>query len=127
MKTPILRFITPVLALTILGGISSCTKDTNAIVRVRVVEFSPNQLNPEDTVVSAVVQAQVRFYNDERVGTLWLEEIIMTNTDGVAEFIYPNPAILKYDVTHGGRSSLENFVILEQGETVEIEVNLDEE
>lgn len=126
MKTRILRFITPVLALAILGGISSCTKDTNAIVRIRVVENLPNQLNPEDTVVSAVPQAQVRFYNDERVGTLWLEEIIMTSSNGEAEFIYPNPAILKYDVTHGGRSSLENFVILEQGETVEVEVNLDE-
>lgn len=126
MKTRIFRFIAPVLALVILGEISSCTKDTNAIVRIRVVENLPNQLNPEDTIASPVVQAQVRFYNDERVGTLWLEEIILTNTDGVAEFIYPNPAILKYDVTHGGRSSLENFVILEQGETVEIEVNLDE-
>lgn len=126
MKTRVFRFIAPVLALVILGGISSCTKDTNAIVRIRVVEFSPNQLNPLDTVVTPVVQAQVRFYNDERVGTLWLEEIILTNTDGVAEFIFPNPAILKYDITHGGRSSLENFVILEQGETFEDEVNLDE-
>jgi hypothetical protein len=126
MKTRISRFIAPVLALAILGGVSSCTKDTNAIVRIRVVENTPNQLNPQDTVVTPVVQAQVRFYNDERVGTLWLEETIMTTTSGMAEFIYPNPAILKYDVTHGGRSSLENFVILEQGKTVEIEVNLDD-
>ncbi|MCF8256325.1 MAG: hypothetical protein K9J06_02160 [Flavobacteriales bacterium] len=126
MKTRISRILAPVLALAIISGVSSCTKDTNAIVRIRVVENSPNQLNPQDTVVLPVVQAEVRFYNDERVGTLWLEEIIMTNSDGVVEFTYPNPAILKYDVTHGGRSSLENFVILEQGETVEIELNLDE-
>lgn len=126
MKTRISRFIAPVLALAILGGVSSCSRDTDAIVRIRVVENTPNQLNPQDTVVSPVVQAQVRFYNDERVGTLWLEEFIMTGSNGEAEFIFANPAILKYDVTHGGRSSLENFVILEQGETVDIEVNLDE-
>jgi hypothetical protein len=90
------------------------------------VENTPNQLNPLDTVVTPVVQAQVRFYNDERVGTLWLEEVIMTSSNGEVEFIYPNPAILKFDVTHGGRSSLENFIILKQGETLERTVNLDE-
>lgn len=105
---------------------SACTKDTNAIVKIRVVEYELDQLNPGDTTISPVPMAQVRFYQDERVGTLWLEETLTTNTNGEVEFTYPNPAILKYDVTHGGRSSLENFVVLEQGETVEVTVNLDE-
>ncbi len=124
MKTSIFRIVAPFFLFAIIGGISSCTKDTDAKVLVKVVELKPNQLNPQDSVISAVVNAQVRFYNDERVGTAWLEEILMTNTEGVAEFIFPNPAILKYDVTHAGRSKLEQFVVLKQGETVEVTVNL---
>lgn len=127
MKTHITRFIAPVLAFAIIVGASSCKKSTDAIVRLKVVENGVNQLNPNDTTVIPVPQAQVRFYNDERVGTLWLEETMSTGPNGEVEFIYPNPAILKYDVIHGGRSSMENFVILEQGETVEIVVNLDED
>lgn len=124
MKTRIPAFIALFALFAAISGISSCTKDTDAKVLVKVVELKPNQLNPQDTIVSPVVNAEVRFYNDERVGTLWLEETLMTNTEGVAEFIFPNPAILKYDVTHAGRSKLEQFVVLEQGKTVEVTVNL---
>lgn len=116
-----------VFGLVALFGISSCKDSTDATVIVKVVEYQIDQQNPSDTLVSPVAQAQVRFYQDERVGTLWLEETIPTNSVGEVEFVFPNPAILKFDVTHGGRSSLENFVILESGETVEVEINLDEE
>jgi hypothetical protein len=126
MKTRIFRIVAPLFLFAIIGGISSCTKDTDAKVLVKVVEYEPNQVSPEDTIISPVVNAQVRFYNDERVGTAWLEEILLTNSEGVAEFIFPNPAILKYDVTHAGRSKLEQFVVLEQGKTVEVTVNLSE-
>jgi hypothetical protein len=111
--------------VAIVIGFAACKGSTDATVRITVLQNAIDQIN-QDTVIEPVAQATVRFYQDERVGTLWLEEIITTGPDGVAEFVFPNPAILKYDVTHGGRSSLENFVILEQGETVEVEINLDE-
>jgi len=123
----ILKTLLPALLALLAIGFQSCKRDTDAIVRIRVVENSINQLNPNETLVSPVVQAEVRFYQDEKPGTQWLEETILTNTNGIAEFIFPYPAILKYDVTHSGRSKLENFVILEAGETVEITVNLDED
>lgn len=117
--------IVPMLAFGLMAGISACKDSTDAVVNVRVVENAIDQIT-QDTTLLPVAQAQVRFYNDERVGTLWLEEIIMTGANGEAQFVFPNPAILKYDITHGGRNSLENFVILEQGKTIEITVNLDE-
>jgi len=126
MKTRFSRFLLPISFLAIAVGFAACKGSTDAIVRIKVVEFSVNQLNPQDTVISPVAQAQVRFYQDEKVGTLWLEETILTGPDGVAEYVFANPAILKYDVIAGSRSSLENFIILEQGETYEIEVNLDD-
>jgi hypothetical protein len=125
MKTFSSRSIASILAIGIIAGASACKDSTDAVVNVRVVENAIDQIT-QDTAVLPVAQAQVRFYNNERVGTLWLEEIIMTGANGEAQFVFPNPAILKYDVTHGGRNSLENFVILEQGKTIEVEVNLDE-
>jgi hypothetical protein len=125
MKTRFSRFLLPLGLVAIVIGFAACKGSTDATVRITVLQNAIDQIN-QDTVIEPVAQATVRFYQDERVGTLWLEEIITTGPDGVAEFVFPNPAILKYDVTHGGRSSLENFVILEQGETVEVEINLDE-
>jgi len=104
----------------------SCKRDTDAIVRIRVVENSINQLNPNEVLETPVVQAEVFFYQRNRQGTEWLEESVLTNTNGIAEYVFPNPVILSFDVTHGGRSKLENSVILEAGETVERVINLDE-
>lgn len=126
IKTRFSHFLLPISFLAIAVGFSACKGSTDATVRVTVVEFTFDQLSPSDTLVTPVAQAQVRFYQDEKVGTLWLEETILTGPDGVAEYVFANPAILKYDVVAGSRSSLENFVILEQGETYEIEVNLDD-
>lgn len=125
MKTSISRFLLPALVFAIIAGVSACKESTDAVIRVTVVQNVIDQIS-QDTVVEPVAQALVRFYQDEKVGTLWLEEIVTTSSTGVAEYVFANPAILKYDVTHAGRSSLENFVILEQGETVEVTVNLDE-
>ena len=125
MKTSISRFLLPALVFALIAGVSACKESTDAVIRVTVVQNVIDQIS-QDTVVEPVAQALVRFYQDEKVGTLWLEEIVTTSSSGVAEYVFANPAILKYDVTHAGRSSLENFVILEQGETVEVTVNLDE-
>jgi hypothetical protein len=126
MKT--LKTLIPAIAVIIaILAAPSCKRDTDAKVIIRVVENTVDQLNTQDTIQTPVVQAEVRFYQDEKPGTQWLEETILTSTNGIAEFIFPNPAILKYDVTHSGRSKLENFVILEAGETVEVTVNLDED
>jgi hypothetical protein len=125
MKTSISRFLLPALVFALIAGVSACKESTDAVIRVTVVQNVIDQIS-QDTVVEPVAQALVRFYQDEKVGTLWLEEIVTTSSTGVAEYVFANPAILKYDVTHAGRSSLENFVILEQGETVEVTVNLDE-
>jgi hypothetical protein len=125
MKTSISRFLLPALVFALVAGVSACKESTDAVIRVTVVQNVIDQIS-QDTVVEPVAQALVRFYQDEKVGTLWLEEIVTTSSTGVAEYVFANPAILKYDVTHAGRSSLENFVILEQGETVEVTVNLDE-
>ncbi len=125
MKTSISKFLLPALVFALIAGVSACKESTDAVIRVTVVQNVIDQIS-QDTVVEPVAQALVRFYQDEKVGTLWLEEIVTTSSTGVAEYVFANPAILKYDVTHAGRSSLENFVILEQGETVEVTVNLDE-
>jgi len=127
MKTSISRFLLPALVFALIAGVSACKESTDAVIRVTVVQNVIDQIS-QDTVVEPVAQALVRFYQDERSPseTLWLEEIVTTSSTGVAEYVFANPAILKYDVTHAGRSSLENFVILEQGETVEVTVNLDE-
>ncbi len=125
MKTSISKFLLPALVFALVAGVSACKESTDAVIRVTVVQNVIDQIS-QDTVVEPVAQALVRFYQDEKVGTLWLEEIVTTSSTGVAEYVFANPAILKYDVTHAGRSSLENFVILEQGETVEVTVNLDE-
>jgi hypothetical protein len=123
-----LRTLAPAFIVVLIAVASqSCSRDTDAKVIIRVVENTVDQLNTQDTIQSPVVQAEVRFYQNEKPGTEWLEETILTSTNGIAEFIFPNPAILKYDVTHSGRSKLENFVILEAGETVEVTVNLDED
>lgn len=125
MKTSISRFLLPAVVFALIAGVSACKESTDAVIRITVVQNVIDQIS-QDTVVEPVAQALVRFYQDEKVGTLWLEEIVTTSTTGIAEYVFANPAILKYDVTHAGRSSLENFVILEQGETVEVTVNLDE-
>ncbi len=125
MKT--LKTLIPAIAV-IIGVLAapSCKRDTEATVSIRVLENSVNQLNPNETLVTPVVQAEVFFYQRNRQGTEWLEQTVLTNTNGIAELVFPYPAILSFDVTHGGRSKLENNVVLEAGETVEVSVNLDE-
>ena len=71
-----------------------------------------------DTVQVSAVQANVRFYLDV-IGAEHIDTTILTNSSGKAEFVWFEDAIIQYDVAFGSFSQLEEFLILEQGETVE--------
>lgn len=108
--------------LMIVVSASSCKKSKDAKVIITVLKDSVNFVT-QDTVEVAAVQANVRFYSDE-IGAEHIDTIIRTSTSGISEFVWPYPAIIKYDISYGNFSSLENYVILEQGETVEKTVNV---
>jgi len=111
------------LAIVVLAA-SSCKKNKDAKVRITVLKDSVNFVTLDTTAVPAV-QASVRFYLDE-IGAEHIDTTILANSNGNAEFCWPNPAIIQYDIVYGIFTSLENFVILEQGETQEITVNIDD-
>jgi hypothetical protein len=60
------------------------------------------------------------------VGAEHIDTTIRTNTSGEAEFVWFEDAILQYDVVYGSYTNIENFVILEQGETVEETININD-
>lgn len=103
---------------------SSCKKNKDAKVIITVVKDSLNFVT-QDTVVVPAVQASVRFYLDV-VGAEHIDTTIRTDTKGEAEFVWFEDAIIQYDVVYGSYTNLENFVILEQGETVEETVNIND-
>ncbi len=126
----------PLLVMIILAA-SSCNKDndlyvpdvntdtipdTTARVVITVVKDSINFITL-DTITVPAVQASVRFYLDI-VGAEHIDTTILTNTNGKAEFVWFEDAIIQYDIVYGIFSSLENFVIIEQGETQEFTVNV---
>jgi hypothetical protein len=127
MKTSFPKFVFPLAVFALVAGVSGCEENTDAVIRVTVVE---NVIDPvsQQTVVEPVAQALVRFYQNETdsTATEWLDKTVTTSASGVAEYVFENPALLKYDVSEGGRISRGNYVNLEEGETVEVTVNLDE-
>ncbi|MCB9186809.1 MAG: hypothetical protein H6601_08690 [Flavobacteriales bacterium] len=112
------------LALIVLVGASSCKKNRDAKAIVSVVKDSVNFVTG-DTVQVAAVQAIVRFYLDQ-VGAEHIDTNIFTDTKGKAEFVWFEDAIIQYDVTYGSYQNLENYIILEQGETKEVTVNVND-
>jgi hypothetical protein len=127
MNTSFPKFVFPLAVFALVAGVSGCEENTDAVIRVTVVE---NVIDPvsQQTVVEPVAQALVRFYQNETdsTATEWLDKTVTTSASGVAEYVFENPALLKYDVSEGGRISRGNYVNLEEGETVEVTVNLDE-
>jgi hypothetical protein len=127
MKISFPKFVFPLAVLALVAGVSGCEENTDAVIRITVVE---NVIDPvsQQTVVEPVAQALVRFYQNETdsTATEWLDKTVTTSASGVAEYVFENPALLKYDVSEGGRISRGNNILLEQGETVEETVNLDE-
>ncbi len=103
---------------------SSCKKNKDAKVIITVLKDSINFVTL-DTVAVPAVQASVRFYLDQ-IGAEHIDTTILTNSNGKAEFIWFEDAIIQYDIVFGIFSSLENFVILEQGETQEYTVNVND-
>ncbi len=120
-----LKNIIGVLSLLILIiGASSCRKSKDATAVITVLKDSLNFITL-DTVAVPAVQASVRFYLDQ-VGAEHIDTTILTNTNGKAEFVWFEDAIIQYDIVYGIFSSLENYVILEQGETQEYTVNVND-
>jgi hypothetical protein len=117
-----LKYFFPVLFLGFMISTSSCKKNKDAKVLVTVMKDSVNFVTG-DTAEVAAVQAIVRFYLDQ-IGAEHLDTTIFTSSTGKAEFIWFEDAIIQYDIVYGSYSNLENFVILEQGETQEITVNV---
>lgn len=118
------KSLLPLLLIGLLIGASSCKKNRDAKALVKVVKDSVNFVTGE-TVQVAAVQAIVRFYLDipdaEHIDTN-----IFTDTKGEANFVWFEDAIIKYDVTYGSYQNLENYLILEQGETKEVTVNVND-
>ncbi len=119
-----LKHLLPVLFIGLIVGTSSCKKNKEAKALVTVLKDSANFVTG-DTVEVPAVQAIVRFYLDQ-IGAEHLDTTILTNSNGKAEFIWFEDAIIQYDIVYGSYSNLENFVILEQGETQEITVNVND-
>lgn len=118
------KLFVPVLLLAIIIGSSSCKKNRDAKAIITVVKDSVNFVTG-DTVQVSAVQASVRFYLDV-IGAEHIDTTILTNSSGKAEFVWFEDAIIQYDVVFGSFSQLEEFLILEQGETVEKTVNIND-
>ena len=112
------------LFLAVVITASSCKKNKDAKVIVTVIKDSLNFVS-QDTVQVPAVLANVRFYLDQ-IGAEHIDTTIRTDSKGKAEFVWFEDAIIQYDVVVGSFTDLENFVILEQGETQEITVNISE-
>lgn len=119
-----LKYVLPLAFLGSLVGFSSCKKNHDAKAVITVLKDSVNFITG-DTVQVAAVQAGVRFYLDQ-IGAEHIDTTIYTNTSGKAEFVWFEDAIIEYDVVFGSFTSLENYIILKQGETVEKTVNIDD-
>lgn len=112
-----------VLFSVVMFTASSCKKNRDAKAVVTVLKDSVNFVTG-DTVQVPAVQAIVRFYLDQ-VGAEHIDTTIFTDTRGKSEFVWFEDAIIQYDVIYGSFQDLENFIILEQGETVEETVVVD--
>lgn len=118
------KFVLPLFLLGMIVGTSSCKKNKDAKAVITVLKDSVNFITG-DTVEVAAVQAVVRFYLDQ-IGAEHIDTNIFTDTKGKAEFVWFEDAIIQYDIVYGSYSNLENFLILEQGETVEKTVNVND-
>ena len=119
-----IKYLLPILFIGLIVGTSSCKKNKDAKALVTVLKDSLNFVTGDTTVVPAV-QAIVRFYSSE-IGAEHIDTTIFTSSTGKAEFIWFEDAIIQYDIVYGSYNTLENFLILEQGETKEITVNVND-
>lgn len=118
------RYLLPFVLLGAVIGASSCKKNKDAVAVIKVIKDSVNFISG-DTVQVPAVGATVRFYLDQ-IGAEHIDTNIVTNTNGESKFVWFEDAIIQYDVVYQSYANLENYIILEQGETVEKTVNLDD-
>ncbi|MCF8464533.1 MAG: hypothetical protein K9G41_06820 [Flavobacteriales bacterium] len=111
------KFLLPIILLGLIVESSSCKKNKDATGVVKVMKDSVNFVTG-DTVQVPAVLATVRFYLD-KVGAEHIDTNIFTGTDGKATFVWFEDAIIQYDVVYDNFIDEENYMILEQGETVE--------
>ena len=111
------KYFLPFVVLGLIVSSSSCKKNKDAKALITVLKDSVNFVTG-DTIQVAAVFAQVRFYLDE-IGAEHIDTTVITDTQGKAEFVWFEDAIIQYDVRYQSFTDLENFLILEQGETVE--------
>lgn len=125
MKANRLFLVSAVLIAAIIT-ISSCTpKEAKVIVTVlRDVE----QIDPADSSVTIVEEplqgATVRVYYVQGTGNI--DENKETDIQGKAEFQFDNIAILDLDVSYLAQQvTRQSAIRLEEGETVEVSINID--
>ena len=82
--------------LLMVVAASSCKKKKDASVIITVLKDSTNQITLDTSSVPAVLVG-VRFYLNE-IGAEHIDTTIFTNTNGKAEFIWFEDAIIQYDV-----------------------------
>jgi len=117
------KYFLPVVILGLIISSSSCKKNRDAKAIITVLKDSVNFVTG-DTIQVPAVFAQVKFYLDE-IGSEHIDTTINTSTQGKAEFVWFEDAIIKYDVRYNSFTDLENIMILEQGETWEETVIVD--
>lgn len=125
MKASRLFLVSAVLIAAIIS-ISSCKpKEAKVVVTVlRDVE----QIDPVDSSVTIVEEplqgATVRVYFEQNSGNI--DENTETDVQGRAEFEFENIAILDLDVTYLTQQvTRQSAIRLEEGETVDISINID--
>ena len=114
-------FVAVLLAVIVV--FSSCKKNKDAKAIITVLKDSVNFVTG-DTILVPAVFAQVRFYLD-KVGAEHNDTTIRTSTQGRAEFVWFEDAIIQYDVIYPPFTELGKYLVLEQGETVEMTVIVD--
>jgi hypothetical protein len=117
------KYFLPVVILGLIISSSSCKKNRDAKAVITVMKDSVNFVTG-DTIQVPAVFATVRFYLDQ-IGAEHIDTNILTGTQGTAEFVWFEDAIIQYDVVYQSFTDLENILMLEQGETIEETVIVD--
>ena len=131
MKKSILSLVMPVLLLLVAIGLGSCKKNREVKAVITVMHDTVDIVGLDtlgqpmfDTIISEVTGASVRMWSDQ-IGSN-IDTTIETNTSGQAEFEFEHVAILRLNVMYFSQEIDAGYVILEEGEVIEREINLNE-
>lgn len=123
--------VLPLLLLVFIIGISSCKKENSVKAIITVLHDTTELTGTDtagngiyDTISGPVAGAEVRMWLD-RPGAV-AGDTVYTGTNGIAEFEFAEPLILRLEVVHVGYHRDFGLVPLdEEGDVVEKTVNLD--